>query len=163
MHNYSPCLSTGMHNYFRLNNSDLYHYLTCSSGGLQVFYNTVRLGIYRTKRDDLRDYNRPVKLGNGLATAYQLAYDRIFTAKQPWELSDTEVERRGAWLLLAAQALAAYNSQRSGTRDKGKGMQSELLIEGFSTVKINKLITKLKDIVGDTPNSIAIRKRKQGS
>lgn len=130
---------------------------------LQVLYNSIRLGIYRTKREDIKEYNRPVKLGAGLADAFGQAFDIVFDDKEPWELSDAELARRGAWIYTAGQALTAYQAARAGTRGEGKGMQSELSIEGFSKEQVDRWIPKLKKLVGDTPNAAAIRKRKQGS
>jgi hypothetical protein len=38
-------------------------------------YDSVRLGVYRTKRDDIKKYNRPVLLGEGMAEAFSKAFD----------------------------------------------------------------------------------------
>ncbi len=135
----------------------------CPCCTLQVLYNSVRLGIYRTKREDINKYNRPVLLGKGLYVAFKDAFDIVFEEKQPWELSDAEVARRGAWILTASQAMLAYQSVRSGTRGKGAGMQSQLSIEGFNYDEVNRLLTKLKKLVGDTPNAEVMRKRARSS
>jgi hypothetical protein len=117
--------------------------------------------MYRTIRQDINDYNRPVKLGRGLADAFEEAFEIIFGDKEAdcFVLSDTEVARKGAWLYTASQALCAYSDARSGTRGRGEeGMQSELSIEGFSADTISKWITKMKKLLGDTPTAKRLKK-----
>lgn len=151
LHQYRTCLRTGLHQYslyivFRL---------------MQVLFNTVRLGIHRTRRDDIEKYNRPVILGSGLSQALSQAYDSIFGEEVDMvDLSDREVERRGAWMFTANHALLAYQQARSGTRGGGKGMQSELSIEGFSQEQVDIWMVRLRKLMGVTPNAAAHRSSK---